>query len=223
MKPNTESPARNVRQVMDGLALLRALPAKCTPLMIFDPQYRQVLDKMNFGNEGRGKQTRRFELPQMSDVTIRRFVEQAERIVRPSGHLMIWMDKFALGSGHWRRWLPDATALTVVETIVWDKANFGMGARARRRFEVAQILQAPPKRADGVWRDRTITDCWTEQADFTVHPHAKPLQLTQRLIRCVTKRGDLVVDPAAGSYSTLTCCQATGREFVGCDLINVEE
>ena len=37
----------------DGLELLRSTPDNYTKLVIFDPQYRQVLDKLKFGNEGK--------------------------------------------------------------------------------------------------------------------------------------------------------------------------
>jgi hypothetical protein len=43
---------RNVPQLGDALALLRSLPDRCTPLVFFDPQYRGVLDKLKYGNEG---------------------------------------------------------------------------------------------------------------------------------------------------------------------------
>lgn len=49
-------------------------------------------------------------------------------------------------------------------------------------------------------------------------PHRKPLELQKNLILATTQPGDLVVDPAAGSYAVLAACQAVGRDFVGCDL-----
>jgi hypothetical protein len=39
----------------DALTLLRSLPDGCTPLVFFDPQYRGVLDKLQYGNKGRGR------------------------------------------------------------------------------------------------------------------------------------------------------------------------
>jgi hypothetical protein len=36
---------RNARQRGDALALLRSQPGRRTPLMFFDPQYREVMDK----------------------------------------------------------------------------------------------------------------------------------------------------------------------------------
>ena len=46
----------------------------------------------------------------------------------------------------------------------------------------------------------------------------KPTELTSRLIGAVTPAGDLVVDPAAGSFITLEVAQLMDRRFIGCDL-----
>ena len=41
-----------VAQRGDALALLRSLLTTITPLVFFDPQFREVLDKLAYGNEG---------------------------------------------------------------------------------------------------------------------------------------------------------------------------
>jgi len=56
---------RNLAQCGDALALLQSLPDSSTPLVFFDPQYRAVLDKLKFGNEG-ARQRGRAGLPAMS-------------------------------------------------------------------------------------------------------------------------------------------------------------
>jgi len=40
---------------MDGLKLLEKLETDSIPLVFFDPQYRTILDKQNYGNEGKGR------------------------------------------------------------------------------------------------------------------------------------------------------------------------
>ena len=57
------------RNVGDGLVLLRALDPASYPLCIFDPQYRGVLDRQKYGNEG-ARQQERSVLPQMSEEQI---------------------------------------------------------------------------------------------------------------------------------------------------------
>ena len=92
-----------------------------------------------------------------------------------------------------------------------------MGYRTRRCSKYLIILQKSPKRVKGCWNSHWIRDAWNEPVD-RVHPHAKPIGLTEALIRSVTSPGDLVLDPCTGSYSTLEACDASGRNFIGCDL-----
>jgi hypothetical protein len=41
-----------IAQRGDALDLLQSLPDSATPLVFFDPQHRDVLDKLQYGNEG---------------------------------------------------------------------------------------------------------------------------------------------------------------------------
>lgn len=207
----------NARNKVDGLDLLALLKPDSVKLMFCDPQYRGVLDHQKYGNEG-ARQKGRAKLPQMTDETIVKFVAAARRVLKPSGHLVLWADKFAVASCRHILWW-DQSFVEPVDMISWNKIAPGMGRRTRCYTEFALIFQKEPRRAKGVWIDRGIMDCWPESADRSLHPHAKPVQLTYRLIRCLTKTGDLVVDPCAGGYGALDACRASGREFMGGDLI----
>jgi hypothetical protein len=46
----------------------------------------------------------------------------------------------------------------------------------------------------------------------------KPAGLIARLIGAVTMPGDLVVDPAAGSFIVMHVANSLGRNFAGCDI-----
>jgi site-specific DNA-methyltransferase (adenine-specific) len=79
------------------------------------------------------------------------------------------------------------------------------------------VLQKAPLRAKGVWLVHDIPDVWDEKLAVRF-AHAKPVGLQARLIEALTNPGDIVVDPAAGSYSVLDACRRTKREFLGCDI-----
>ena len=206
----------NRRLAMDGLTLMSKLPEDCISTAFFDPQYRGVLDKLSYGNEGvlRGKQ--RSALPQMSSETISEFVRAIHRVLGPSGHLILWIDKFHLCSGidDWTR----GTTLETVDLITWNKGRIGMGYRTRRAAEYLIILQKSPKRAKGIWTRHDIPDVWEEKAPTSGGIHPKPVGLQQALIEATTAPDDPVLDPAAGSFSVLKACQLAGRTFVGCDV-----
>ena len=65
----------NCRNKMEGLSFLKLLPDEAVPVVFFDPQYRGLLDKLNYGNEGETRGKERSELPQMTEVIIRAFLE----------------------------------------------------------------------------------------------------------------------------------------------------
>ena len=198
----------------DGLKLLHALEPDGFSLCIFDPQYRGVLDRQKYGNEG-SRQKERSILPQMDEAQIVAFIKEIDRALMPSGHLLLWTDKFHLCTGivHWLA----GTSLSTVDLIVWNKMRMGMGYRTRRMSEYCLVLQKAPLRAKGVWLVHDIPDVIEEKLSTRV-THAKPIKLQARLIEALTNPRDIVIDPAAGSCSVLEACRLTGRRFLGCDI-----
>jgi len=207
---------RNRTQRGDAPALLQLLFDSCSPLIFFDPQYREVLEKLNYGNEGVERQRARAALPAMSSDYIDACCRESMRVLRPSGYLMRWIDVFGLCTGQHLR-IVDKTC-RCVDLIAWDKLRPGQGYRSRRRGDYLLVFQKPPIKARSTWRDHGIPDRWPEKVDRKLHPHIKPIGLTTRLIGAVTQPGDLVVDPAAGSFTVMHAAHALGREFIGCDI-----
>jgi site-specific DNA-methyltransferase (adenine-specific) len=212
--PATTSFVFNKPNKIDAFELVSSIDFP-VHLAFFDPQYRSVLDKMKYGNEG-ARQKRRADYPAMSEAYIASVVEAIAAKLAPSAHLMLWIDKFLLVNG-WKQ-LIGAADLEPVDLIVWDKMKMGMGYRTRRMGEYLVILQKPPKRARDVWRDHSIRDIIAEKASVGLHPHTKPLQLIKRLIEATTRQADVVLDPAAGSYIVLDACDLTQRTFIGGDI-----
>lgn len=89
----------NFKNKCDGIELLKQIGDNALKVVFFDPQYRGVLDKMKYGNEGKSRGKERCALPQMSTEEIREFFVQIERILYPSGYLFLWVDKFHLVEG----------------------------------------------------------------------------------------------------------------------------
>ncbi len=204
----------NATNKVDGLEMLRGARTASAALVVFDPQYRGILDAMGYGNEG-SRQVERSNQIQMSPDTISRFATEIARVLRPSGHVFFWLDKLGVcGYGAAPTFPLDWT----VDLVTWDKLRLGMGYRTRRRGEYLMICQKPPRRAKGIWGDHGIPDVWPEQRIAKNHPHAKPFELQSRLLLAVTKQGDLVIDPCAGGYGVLEICRKNKRNFLGCDV-----
>ena len=215
VKKNTLFSA-NARNKMAGLKFLNLLKDESVSACFFDPQYRGILDKMKYGNEGKNRGQARASLKQMDVATIIKFIREINRVLKASGHLFLWIDKFHLCSG-FNSWT-DETDLETVDMITWDKDKMGMGYRSRRQSEHLVVLQKKPKRSKGVWTVKNIPDVWREKIVKKTHTHSKPIRLQVELITAVTSKKDWVIDPAGGGFSVLEACQLAGRNFLGCDI-----
>ena len=205
----------NKKNLADGLDLLANINDKTIATAFFDPQYRGVLDKLKYGNEGQNRGKARSDLPQMDEDTIIAFIEEINRVLKDSGHLFLWVDKFHLCQGV-LSWFTN-TNLNLVDMIVWDKGKIGMGYRTRRKSEYLIVFQKNPVKAKACWTDHAIPDVWEEKVQ-KVHAHSKPIELQRRLIGATTVEGDVVLDPASGGYSVFEACKLLGRDFVGGDI-----
>lgn len=206
----------NKKNLANGLDLLADINDGAVSVAFFDPQYRGVLDKLKYGNEGQERGKARCSLKQMSEDIIINFIKEIDRVLKNSGHLFLWVDKFHLCQGV-LSWLKD-TNLNLVDMIVWDKGKIGMGYRSRRKSEYLVVLQKSPVKAKACWTDHAIPDVWQEKVPKT-HPHSKPVELQKRLICATTLENDIVLDPASGGYSVFEACKSSNRQFIGCDIL----
>lgn len=69
---------------------------------------------------------------------------------------------------------------------------------------------------------KMIMNCIDWQYDGSdikkIHPTQKPVKLLEYLIRIFTDVGDVVIDPCAGSGSTLLACENLGRKSYGFEI-----
>ncbi len=210
-----ESIKLNHKNKVEGLTFLKAVKENTIACVFFDPQYRGVLDKLKYGNEGKGRQLARAKLLQMSEETIQNFITEIERVLKPSAHLFLWIDKFHLCEGV-QKYVP--TNMQIVDLITWNKERLGMGYRTRRCCEYLLVLQKKPIRAKDIWLKKDIRDCVSEKISGKIHTHQKPIELQKQLIESVTKEHDIVLDPCAGSFSVMKACLELNRNFLGTDI-----
>lgn len=120
------------------------------------------------------------------------------------------------------RWIEAVNALepfVVKNLLVWDKGTPGMGdVEANWGFSYEAIVYAkkgrrpiPNRRSSVIAVDRT-------PSNKHIHPTQKPVELLEILLRMSTSPGDLVVDPFAGSGSTIVACERLGRRGIGIEL-----
>lgn len=109
---------------------------------------------------------------------------------------------------------------TVKSVLVWDRLHQGMGdlkgSFAPRYdtciFAVKGRYTLPGGRPDDVIQCQRVSN--TE----LLHPNEKPLTLMRQLIEATTAPGALILDPFAGSGSTLAAAALTGCQYIGIEI-----
>ena len=115
--------------------------------------------------------------------------------------------------------------LELKNLCVWNKSNGGMGSFYRSKHELVFVFKhgaAPHVNNFGLGDGgRYRTNVWDypgissigpgRAADLAMHPTVKPVALVTDALRDCSRRGDVVLDPFAGSGTTLIAAQMTGR------------
>jgi site-specific DNA-methyltransferase (adenine-specific) len=135
---------------------------------------------------------------------------QWRRVLIPGGHALAFID--------WRMAAHLASALETADLrqhpiLVWDKQRLGMGAVFRNQHEFIVHMTAgnplAPQRRDvpNVLRFPSVRD-----GD---HPTEKPGPLLETLLTVVCPPRGTVLDPFAGSGSSLYAARALGHKAIG--------
>lgn len=135
---------------------------------------------------------------------------QWRRILRPGGHVLSFID--------WRMWGSLAAALESADLrqhplLVWDKGRLGMGAIFRNQHELIVHMSAgnplTPQRRDV---PNVLTFPPVRDGD---HPTEKPGDLLETLLSVVAPPTAVVLDPFAGSGSSLYAARRLGMSAIG--------
>jgi DNA modification methylase len=111
------------------------------------------------------------------------------------------------------------------QLCVWNKTNGGMGTFYRSKHELILVFKsgtAPHINNFGLGENgRYRTNVWdypgissvskTRSSELAMHPTVKPVKLVLDAIEDCSKRGDFVLDPFAGSGTTLIAAERCGR------------
>lgn len=117
--------------------------------------------------------------------------------------------------------------LEPLNLCVWAKDNAGMGSLYRSQHELIYVLRTPGeghynavqlgqygRHRSNVWQYPGVNSFARRGAEGNVlalHPTVKPTAMVADALMDVTRRGESVLDPFAGSGTTLMAAERTGR------------
>lgn len=218
---------------VDG-ALYRKLCANNTATMLFtDPPYN-IKIAGNASGLGKNKHSDfAMGIGEMSPQQFTEFLKTVLQLLCPclsDGALAyIFMDRRKLAE-----LLAAATeaGLKIVDLCIWNKMSGGMGGIYRSQHEPCGVFKYGDasylnnvqlgkygRYRTNVWDHRGLSSFGKGRDDaLRDHPTVKPVALLAEAIKDCTKRGDIILDPFAGSGSTLIAAQKTGRVCFGIEL-----
>ena len=173
-------------------------------LVFTDPPYNVAYEgktsrRMTIANDALGK-----EFPAFLEAACRAMLsvtKGALYICMSSAEIGTLKHAFEQAGGRWSTF------------VIWAKNAFTLG-RSDYQRQYEPILYGWPKGSDHYWCGaRDQGDVWHHDRPVRndLHPTMKPVGLVERAIRNSSKRWDTVLDPFAGSGTTLMAAEATGR------------
>jgi DNA modification methylase len=114
----------------------------------------------------------------------------------------------------------------ILNLCVWNKDNGGMGSFYRSKHELIPVFKVGsgphvnnvelgrhgPNRTN-VWDHAGVNTFKAGRLDeLAMHPTVKPVALVADVLKDASRRSDLVLDPFAGSGTTIIAAQKTGRQ-----------
>jgi len=159
---------------------------------------RKTVDKLEIHNDALGEKFYKF-LRQASENLIAACCG-AIYICISSSELRTLLRAFTDAGGHWSTFL------------IWDKHHSTTG-HLDYQSQYEPILYGWPEGKQRYWSGgRNQGDVWNvAQLANREHPTAKPVELVEHALDNSSRTGDTVLDPFAGSGTTLIACQRRGR------------
>jgi len=116
--------------------------------------------------------------------------------------------------------------LALKNLVVWSKDNAGMGSFYRSKHELCFVFKKGDEAHTNTFElgqhGRYRTNVWEYAGvntfrngrldELAMHPTVKPVAMIADAIRDVTRRAAIVLDPFAGSGTTVIAAEKTGRQ-----------
>lgn len=206
------TPERNAVYQVSALDLLRALPSGSVDAIVTDPPY-------GVGTQvsARRSPDERFQEIEGADAINAAWLPDAYRVLKTGGAMYAFAKWRNVGD--WIKVI-EAAGFEVANCIIWDKLQHGTGdlqGAYAPRYEMILLATKDRHLLRGL-RPIDILGFPKVPPQDLIHPYEKPVSLLRYLISKSTDIGDLVIDPFAGSGTSLRAAFLEGRDYLGSDV-----
>lgn len=196
---------------IDCMNLFNKLPDNSIDLIITDPPYGIGINKMNFVTSGAVKVGGAYRNDYSNHDTTwdekGLTKEQFFQIQRVSKNQIIF------GANNFTDILPNSRGW-----IVWDKRCEDKFSNDFADCELAWTsFDKPIKCFRYLWSGMLQSQMGLHK-EKRYHPTQKPIALGRWILQNYAQKGDIILDPFAGSGSFLIACQQSGYEYIGCEI-----
>lgn len=200
----TASLPRNQIICGDALHVLKRLPDKSIDLVVTDPPYG---DNTSYGIHNRTIAGNEHPLIALS------VMYAAYRVLKAntSAYMFCGMRHLAFI----RAFFQGYTKYRIRDMLIWDKMLRGRGHGFRRQYECILVLEKGKPRYHSPGLSNVLR---FQRARAIRHPHEKPVELIETLIRQSSDERDVVLDPFVGSGTTAVAAQRLNRHYIGVEL-----
>jgi site-specific DNA-methyltransferase (adenine-specific) len=194
----------------DCLTVLRQMEPDSVDMVITDPPYG-----VNYQSTRAAKENRKGKISNDKSPFIW-WIYDAYRVLREGGLLcfsrwdvqQVFMDALKIAG------------FAIKSVLIWDRMHHGMGdlkGSFAPRYDTC-IFATKGRYILPGGRPADVIQCQRLNGVELVHPNEKPVALLRQLIESTTAPGALILDPFAGSGSTLVAAALTGRQYIGVEI-----
>ena len=106
----------------------------------------------------------------------------------------------------------EGAGLFINNLLVWDKGMYTLGGNYRSQYELIIFSsKGPPRELNTTTTGNVLK---YKRVNNGRHPTQKPVPLLRKLIMSASDKGNIILDPMAGSGSTMRACQDLSRSCI---------
>lgn len=198
--------------------LLNNLEDGCIDLIVTDPPYKTITGGDSNGANSirpKGMLEGNRKLFKHQKLTISDWMPELYRVLKEETHCYIFTNSLNLVEMATEA---KKAKFKLHNILVWEKNNCTPSQYYMKNCEYVLFLRkGKAKWINDIGGSKTVHQ-YKNITGNKLHPTEKPIDLLKFYISNSSNEGDIVLDPFAGSGSTLMACQELNRKYVGYEI-----